>query len=62
MCVIPDAKMLADYADMAVDAVVMSTDGDQVTLDVSHWYAGEPTDQLVVTAPSAELMRAARVG
>ena len=56
MCMIPDAKTLTDNADLAVDGVVVSTKGDKVTLDVSHWYAGEPTDQLVVTAPSADLM------
>ena len=55
MCAIPDSGILADYADTAVDAVVVSVDGDQVTLDVSHWYVGEPTDQLVVTAPPAEM-------
>ena len=51
MCATPDAKMLAAYADTAVDAVVTATDGGQVMLDVSHWYLGEATDQLVVTAP-----------
>ena len=56
MCARPDAKMLAAYADLAVDGVVVSTDGDQVTLDVSHWYTGEATDRVVVTAPSVDLM------
>jgi hypothetical protein len=51
MCVVPDAKMLADYADTAVDGVVTSINGDQVTLDVSHWYLGAATDRLLVTAP-----------
>ncbi len=41
---------------MAVDGVVVSTDGDQVTLDVSHWYTGDATDRVVVTAPSVDLM------
>jgi hypothetical protein len=56
MCATPHAKMLADYADMAVDAVVLSTAGDQVTLDVGHWYTGDATDRVEVTAPSVELM------
>jgi hypothetical protein len=53
---IPDAKTLTDAADLAVDGVVVSTAGDKVTLDVSHWYTGNATDRVVVTAPSKDLM------
>lgn len=48
-CMVPNAQALSQAA-VAADAEVVSVDGDRVTLDVSRWYAGEETDQLVVTA------------
>lgn len=48
-CMVPNAQALSEAA-VAAEAEVVSVDGDQVTLDVSRWYAGEETDQLVVTA------------
>jgi hypothetical protein len=48
-CMVPNAQALAQAA-VAAEAQVVSVAGDQVTLDVSRWYAGEETDQLVVTA------------
>jgi hypothetical protein len=57
-CMVPNAEVLAD-ADVAFDGTVTSIVGDRVTLDPTHWYAGEPTDRVVVTAPSEQLQRIA---
>lgn len=59
-CVVPSAATLKT-AEIAFDATVASIAGDQVTLGVTHWYAGPPTDQVVVRAPSEDL-RALLIG
>lgn len=53
-CVPPSAEVLAG-AELAVDATVTEVVGDQVTLMVNQWFAGTPTDELVVTAAPASL-------
>jgi hypothetical protein len=57
-CMVPNAEVLSD-ADVAFDGTVTSIIGDRVTLEPSHWYAGDPTDTVVVTAPSEQLQRVA---
>ncbi len=49
-CMVPSADTLAT-AQTAFDGSVVSIEGDQVTLDVDTWYAGEATDRVVVTSP-----------
>lgn len=53
-CLPPGAEVLAG-AELAVDATVTEVAGDQVTLTVHQWFAGSPTDELVVTAVPASL-------
>lgn len=53
-CVPPSPEVLAG-AELAVDATVTEVAGDQVTLTVNQWFAGTPTDELVVTAVPASL-------
>jgi hypothetical protein len=54
-CMVPSAEVLAASAQTAFDGTVLSIEGDQVTLDATHWYAGAATAQVVVTAPSADM-------
>jgi hypothetical protein len=54
-CMVPSSDLLSSNAQTAVDATVVSIGDGQVTLDVNHWYVGEPTDQLVVTDPSPDM-------
>jgi hypothetical protein len=53
-CMVPNADLLSD-APVAFDGTVESISDGLVTLDTSHWYAGDPTDQVTVEAPSEEL-------
>jgi hypothetical protein len=53
-CMVPSAETLRT-AELAVDATVTGVDGSQVTLTVDRWYAGTPTDELVVTSPPEAL-------
>ncbi|KQW48654.1 hypothetical protein ASC77_07905 [Nocardioides sp. Root1257] len=53
-CAVPSAELLAS-ADVAFDGTVTGIVGDQVTLEPTHWYAGDPTDTVVVTAPSKQM-------
>jgi hypothetical protein len=50
-CMVPNAETLTSV-DVAFDGTVTAIDGDRVTLTPSKWYAGGPTDVVVVTAPS----------
>ncbi|CUR55598.1 conserved hypothetical protein [metagenome] len=52
-CMVPNVAVLKG-ADLAFAGTVSSIDGDQVTLDADLWYVGDPTDQVVVSAPSAD--------
>jgi hypothetical protein len=54
-CMVPSAEILADSAEIALDGTVISVEGDQVTIDATHWYAGDATDQVVVTAAGADM-------
>ncbi|MGD9959200.1 hypothetical protein [Nocardioides sp.] len=54
-CMVPSAEILKG-ADVAFAGTVASIDDDQVTLDTDLWYAGDPTDQVVVTAPSQDMV------
>ncbi|MEZ5097112.1 MAG: hypothetical protein R2731_14015 [Nocardioides sp.] len=53
-CQVPTAAVLAN-ATVAVDGRVTSLRGGQATLEVAHWYRGDPTDRVVVHAPSEDL-------
>ncbi len=53
-CVPPSPEVLAG-AELALDGTVTEVTGDQVTLTVNQWFAGTPTDELVVTAVPAAL-------
>lgn len=57
-CAVPNAETLAS-AEVAFDATVTGIVGDEVTLEPTHWYAGDPTDTVVVTAPSEQMQRVA---
>ena len=57
-CMVPNAEVLAN-ADTAFDGKVTSIVGDDVTIEPSRWYAGEPVDQVVVTAPSEQMQQVA---
>jgi len=57
-CMVPNAEVLA-AADVAFDGAVTGIVGDQVTIEPTHWYAGDPTDTVVVTAPSDQMQRVA---
>ena len=49
-CMVPNAAALSTV-DVAFDGTVTAIDGDQVTLEPTSWFAGEPTDVVEVTAP-----------
>ncbi len=57
-CMVPNAEVLAS-ADVAFDGTVTGIVGDEVTLEPTHWYAGDPTETVVVTAPSVQMQRVA---
>lgn len=57
-CMVPNAEVLAS-ADVAFDGTVTGIVGDQVTLEPSRWYAGDETDTVVVSAPSAQMQQVA---
>jgi RNA polymerase sigma factor (sigma-70 family) len=57
-CAVPSAELLAS-ADVAFDGTVTGIVGDRVTLEPTHWYAGGPTDTVVVTAPSEQMQEVA---
>lgn len=54
-CMVPNAPALSQAA-VAAEAEVVSITGERVTLDVTRWYAGQETDQLVVTAAEQPLL------
>ena len=53
-CMVPNAQVLGQ-ATVAVDATVTGISDDTVTLTVDEWYAGEPTEQVQVQAPAAQM-------
>jgi len=55
-CMVPNAALLSDQA-VAFDGTVESISGGLVTLDATHWYAGDPTDLVTVEAPSAQIQK-----
>jgi hypothetical protein len=57
-CMVPNAEALAS-ADIAFDGVVTSILDDDVFLEPSHWYAGQSSGEVVVTAPSEQMQRVA---
>lgn len=57
-CMVPNAEVLAG-ADVAFDGTVSGIVGDEVTLEPTRWYAGDPTDKVVVTAPSEQMQQVA---
>jgi hypothetical protein len=57
-CAVPSAETLAT-AEVAFDGTVTGIVGEEVTLEPTHWYAGDPTDTVVVTAPSEQMQRVA---
>jgi len=55
-CMVPSADTLARQS-VAFDGTVTTVADGVVTLDVTHWYAGGPTDLVRVQAPPAELQQ-----
>jgi len=55
-CMVPNADLLSDQP-VAFDGTVASISDGLVTLDVTHWYAGDPTDLVTVEAPSAQIQK-----
>lgn len=55
-CMVPNAETLAQQ-DVAFDGTVTTMADGVVTLQVSEWYAGGPTDLARVQAPPADLQR-----
>lgn len=55
-CLVPNAEILAEQ-DVAFDGTVTAMDDGVVTLQVSEWYAGEPTELARVQAPPAEMQQ-----
>ena len=53
-CVPPSPEVLAGVQ-LAVDATVTDVSGTEVTLTVNEWFAGTPTDEVVLTAPAPSL-------
>ena len=53
-CMVPNAEVLSRQQ-VAVDGTVTSVADGIVTLAVSEWYAGDPTDLVRVQAPEEEL-------
>ena len=53
-CMVPNAEVLSRQT-IAFDGTVTTLADDLVTLDVDHWYAGDPTDLVRVQAPEAVL-------
>lgn len=49
-CAMPTPELLSGV-DVAVDATVRAVEDGRVRLAVQKWYAGTPTEELVVTAP-----------
>jgi hypothetical protein len=52
-CAVPTAELMAGLP-VAFDGTVTSVDGDEVMLEPTHWYAGTPSDVVVVTAPGEQ--------
>ncbi len=59
-CMVPSAETLAGMP-TAFDGTVQSIEGDTVTLEPTRWYAGDPTDLVIVEAP-AEALRQLLIG
>jgi hypothetical protein len=55
-CLPPSAGVLSG-ADVAFDGTVEGIEGDLVTLRPTHWYAGQPTDLVIIKGPSEELQQ-----
>jgi hypothetical protein len=53
-CIAPDVRRLQQQS-VAFDGTLVSLVDGTATFDVHHWYAGDATDQVEVTAPSAQL-------
>jgi hypothetical protein len=56
-CLAPTADALAANADVAFDGTVTSVSGGEATLTTTQWYAGTPTETVVVQAPSEEMQQ-----
>ena len=56
-CLPPAADLLAADADVAFDGTVTSVAAGEATLTTTHWYAGRPTETVVVRAPSEQMQR-----
>jgi hypothetical protein len=53
-CMVPTAELLGTQT-LAVDGTVTDLTDGVATLEVTRWYAGEPTDLLRVEAPAEDL-------
>ena len=57
-CMVPTAEVLSG-ADVAFEGTVTAILGDKVRLARRHWYTGQPTDEVLVTAPSEQMQQVA---
>ncbi len=57
-CMVPNPEALAT-AGVAFDGTVTKIGGGQVVLTPTHWYAGQPTDSVEVSAPSEQMQELA---
>ncbi len=53
-CMVPNARIL-ERQTIAFDGVVRSVTGGEATLEPTRFYAGEPTERVVVSAPDRDL-------
>ncbi|HEY0951203.1 hypothetical protein [Nocardioides sp.] len=53
-CMVPNADTIAQQT-VAFEGTATAIADDMVTLSVSHWYTGDPTDLVRVQAPPADL-------
>lgn len=56
-CLPPAADVLAADADVAFDGTVTSVAAGEAMLTTTHWYAGRPTETVVVRAPSEQMQQ-----
>jgi hypothetical protein len=53
-CMLPNVAVLQDQS-VAFQGTLTSLQGGVATFDITHWYAGGPTDTAEVAAPSSQL-------
>ena len=56
-CALPNAQLLSDRRRSPSTAPSTSISDGLVTLEPTHWYAGDPTDLVTVEAPSEQIQK-----